>query len=281
MVLPLFYLFACKPHRQSNSTAQNTRDKNTSAELIELEKARLAALSQLDSNQLKKMVSPDFEFTTSFGELVSLHDLLQNYRARYLAGAREKHYTKSIKVNIYNGGKTAILRGIYVLERVEKGGIVVITTRYTDVYIKNDKNFKEALILIEEGNVQIEYKKAEVINIDKKSFQAKFNIIDKGNIFEYKSMVFLKSNDKSLCAFEEINTKYKESTSNQSNLRGCTWTVWWRVNNSASSGQCWDFGWCWNASKKGRDYEYYRTCNKNGQSTRRQTKWFREDCECR
>ena len=141
MVLPALYLFACKPQRQSNSTAQNSRDKNTSTQLLELEKARLAALSQLDSNQLKEMVSADFELTTSFGELINLQRLLQNYRLRYLAGTQEKHYTKATIVNIYNDGKTAILRGVYIVERVEKGGIIVLTTRYTDVYIKDAQKF--------------------------------------------------------------------------------------------------------------------------------------------
>ena len=142
MVLTALHLFACKPQRQSNSTAQNTSDKNISTELINLEKKRLSALSQLDSNQLKEMVSTDFQLTTSLGELTSLQGLLQNYRARYLTGVQEKHYTKSTIVNIYNEGKTAILRGIYIVERIEKSGIVVFTTRYTDVYIKDSEKWR-------------------------------------------------------------------------------------------------------------------------------------------
>ena len=136
MVLLAWYFFSCKSENQSDLMVQNRKNKNTARELLQLEQIKINAINSLDTNRLKEIIAPDFQLTTVYGEIKNVKDLFKDLVAHYQKGATEHHYVKSPRVVFFNKEKTAIIRGLYSIEKHEKNGVVVLNARYTDIYIK-------------------------------------------------------------------------------------------------------------------------------------------------
>jgi hypothetical protein len=53
----------------------------------------------------------------------------------------EKHYTKSNQSSFYNDDNAAIVSGIYITEKKSSQGVIVLTARFTDLYVKANQNW--------------------------------------------------------------------------------------------------------------------------------------------
>ncbi len=133
--------FSCEK-KQSNSNNLNVKKANSlTEELLQIEKNRLDAINQLDTTQYKKWLNPEFELIDSFGKLNDITELVRQFKVKINAGVREKHYTRSTKVKLFNEQTVAILNGIYIIEKLENKGVIVLTMRYCDVYAKQQNKW--------------------------------------------------------------------------------------------------------------------------------------------
>lgn len=141
ILLHVLCFFSCEK-KQSNSNNTNTTKANSlTEELLQIEKARLDAINQLDTTQYKKWLNPEFELIDSFGKLNDISELIRQFKVKINAGVREKHYTRSTKVKLFNEQTVAILNGMYTIEKSENKGVIVLTMRYCDVYAKQQNKW--------------------------------------------------------------------------------------------------------------------------------------------
>lgn len=139
-ILQILCFFSCGEKGGVKQPTPQQKNDPVSGEILALEKARLNAIAQFDSIKLKQLLAPDFEMTTAQGELLDVHKMLQMLQKRSQTLIPEQHYTKLTQVKLLNENNLAVARGIYVIERKETRGLLVLTLRYTDLYVKNSTN---------------------------------------------------------------------------------------------------------------------------------------------
>ena len=139
-VLQIFCFFSCGAKESAKKTPLQQKNDPVVAEILALEKMRLDATVQYDSVKLKQLLSPEFEMTTAQGELLDIQKTLQMLQKKSQTLIPEQHFTKSTKVKLLTENNLAIAKGIYVIERKESRGLLVLTLRYSDLYVKNSNN---------------------------------------------------------------------------------------------------------------------------------------------
>ena len=135
-ILQTLCFFSCGSKESIKNQSQKQAEDPVVAEILALEKTRLEATSQFDSVKLKELLVPEFELTTAQGELLNIQKMLQELKKRSQTLIQEQHFTKSTKVTLFNENSFAIVKGVYISERKESRGLIVLTFRYTDFYIK-------------------------------------------------------------------------------------------------------------------------------------------------
>ena len=136
-VFQIFCFFSCGAKESAKKTPLQQKNDPVVAEILALEKMRLDATVQFDSVKLKKLLSPEFEMTTAQGEVLNTRQLLQSLNKKRQAQIQEKHYTKYTKVKLLNNEDIALAKGMYIIEKRETRGLIVLSLRFTDVYVKN------------------------------------------------------------------------------------------------------------------------------------------------
>lgn len=139
-ILQIFCFFSCGAKESAKKIAQQQKNDPVAAEILALEKMRLDATVQFDSVTLKQLLAPEFEMTTAQGELLDIQKTLQMLQKKSQALIPERHFTKSTKVKLLSENNLAIAKGIYVIERKESRGLLVLTLRYSDLYVKNSND---------------------------------------------------------------------------------------------------------------------------------------------
>lgn len=139
-ILQLFCFFSCGTKETTKDIAQQQKSDPVSGEILALEKARLDAIAQLDTVKLKQLLAPEFEMTTAQGEVLNTQKMLHMLQKRSQTLMQELHFTKSTQVKLLNSNSFAIVKGVYVSERKENRGLIVLTFRYTDLYLKTPEN---------------------------------------------------------------------------------------------------------------------------------------------
>jgi Domain of unknown function (DUF4440) len=139
-ILQIFCFFSCGAKESAIKTPQQQKNDPVVAEILALEKMRLDATAQFDTVKLKQLLAPEFEMTTAQGEVLNTQKMLQMLQKRSQTLIPEQHFTKSTQVQLLNDNSFAIVKGIYVSERKESRGLIVLTFRYTDLYIKKPEN---------------------------------------------------------------------------------------------------------------------------------------------
>lgn len=139
-ILQIFCFFSCETKEPAKKITQQQKNDPVVAEILALEKTRLEATAQFDSVKLKQLLAPEFEMTTAQGELLNTQQLLQIFKKRSLTQIQEKHYTKYTKVRPLTSNNIVITKGIYIIERRETRGVIALTFRYTDLYVKSPGN---------------------------------------------------------------------------------------------------------------------------------------------
>lgn len=140
LILQTPCFFSCQSKGPVKKLTQKQADDPVVAEILALEKMRLDATTQFDSVKLKQLLDPEFELTTAQGELLNTQKMLQALKKRSQTQIQEQHSTQSMKVQLLNNNSLAIVKGIYLVERKENRGSVVLTLRYSDLYVKNSNN---------------------------------------------------------------------------------------------------------------------------------------------
>ena len=139
-ILQIFCFFSCGAKESAKKTPQQQKNDPVVAEILALEKMRLDATVQFDSVTLKQLLAPEFEMTTAQGELLNTQQLLQILQKKRQALIPEQYFTRSTQVKLLNDNGLAIAKGIYISERKESRGLIVLSFRYTDLYIKKHEN---------------------------------------------------------------------------------------------------------------------------------------------
>lgn len=139
-ILQIFCFFSCGAKESAKKTTQQQINDPVVAEILALEKMRLDATVQFDSVTLKQLLAPEFEMTTAQGELLDIQKTLQMLQKKSQTLIPERHFTKSTKVKLLSENNLAIAKGIYVIERKESRGLLVLTLRYSDLYVKNSND---------------------------------------------------------------------------------------------------------------------------------------------
>ncbi len=139
-VLQALCFISCQSKGPVKKSTQKQADDPVVAEILALEKMRLDATTQFDSVKLKQLLAPEFELTTAQGELLNTQKMLQVLKKRSQSQIQELHFTKSTKIQLLNNNSFAIVKGVYLVERKESRGLVVLTLRYSDLYVKNSNN---------------------------------------------------------------------------------------------------------------------------------------------
>lgn len=141
-ILQALCFFSCESKDSIQKTAQQKGENPIVTEILALEKMRLNAIAQFDSTKLKQLLAPEFEMTTAQGELLNTQKMLQILQKRSQTSVQEQHYTKFSKAQLLSENSFAIIKGLYIIERKESHGMVVLTLRYSDLYVKNpNKNW--------------------------------------------------------------------------------------------------------------------------------------------
>ena len=141
VLLQILCLFSCEKNQSASNNINVKKANSLTEELLQIEKDRLDAINQLDTTQYKKWLNPEFEMIDSFGKLNDITELIRQFKVKINAGVREKHYTRSIKVKLFNEQTVAIINGIYIIEKLENKGVIVLTMRYCDVYAKQQNKW--------------------------------------------------------------------------------------------------------------------------------------------
>lgn len=140
LILQTPCFFSCQSKEPVKKPTQKQGKDPVVAEILALEKMRLDATTQFDSVKLKQLLAPEFELTTAQGELLNTQKMLQVLKKRSQAQIQEQHSTQSQKVQLLNDNSLAIVKGVYLVERKDSRGLVVLTLRYSDLYVKNSNN---------------------------------------------------------------------------------------------------------------------------------------------
>lgn len=135
VVLSISCLISCKPRNQGKKTFIPQKNSSISNQILALEKARLDATNQLDTTQLKTFLAPQYEWTTAYGKLLNTQQMLGLLKKRVASSVQEIHSIKSPTVELYNDNNIALVKGIYVVEKRERNGLIVLTSRFSDIYI--------------------------------------------------------------------------------------------------------------------------------------------------
>lgn len=138
-ILQILCFFSCETKEISKTTPQQ-KNNPILEEILALEKVRLEATTQFDTTSLKPLLAPEFEMTSAQGEVLDTRQLLQSLNKKRQTQIQEKHYTKYTKVKLLNNADIALAKGMYIIERRENRGLIVLTLRYTDVYLRNADN---------------------------------------------------------------------------------------------------------------------------------------------
>lgn len=147
--------------------------------------------------------------------------------------------------------------------------------------VKKNKDFNDAKTIIEESGAQINFENVKVLNMDKKNFELKFEIIDLNNSLEEMSLVCSNINGSIYVVFEDNNPNFKKNNSNgNSNARGilglgCNWTSWADILSVPQD--CIEKG-CFRKKKLVKKQE--RSCMKNNVARKYETRWKKVDCDC-
>lgn len=136
-ILQILCFFSCETKESIKRTAPQQKNDPVLEEILALEKVRLEATTQFDTAGLKPLFAPEFEMTSAQGEVLDTRQLLQSLNKKRQTQIQEKHYTKYTKVKLLNNDDIALAKGMYIIERRENRGLIVLTLRYTDVYVKN------------------------------------------------------------------------------------------------------------------------------------------------
>lgn len=139
-ILQIFCFFSCGAKESAKKATQQQKNDPVAAEILALEKMRLDATVQFDSVKLKQLLAPEFEMTTAQGEVLNTQKMLQILQKRSQTLIPEQHFTRSTQVQLLNDNSFAIVKGVYVSERKENRGLLVLTFRYTDLYIRKPGN---------------------------------------------------------------------------------------------------------------------------------------------
>lgn len=139
-ILQIFCFFSCGAKESAKKTSRQQKNDPISGEILALEKMRLDATTQFDTVKLKQLLAPEFEMTTAQGELLNTKKLLQMLQKRSQTLIPEQHFTRFTQVKLLNDNSFAIVKGVYVTERKESRGLMVLTFRYTDLYVKKTEN---------------------------------------------------------------------------------------------------------------------------------------------
>ncbi|MDX2068887.1 MAG: nuclear transport factor 2 family protein [Haliscomenobacter sp.] len=139
-VLQIFCFFSCETKEATKEKSVQQKNDPALAEILALEKMRLDATVQFDSVKLKQLLAPEFEMTTAQGEVLNTQKMLQVLQKKNQTLNPEQHFTRSTKVQFLNDNNFAVVKGVYVIERKESRGLIVLTYRYTDLFIKTPKN---------------------------------------------------------------------------------------------------------------------------------------------
>ncbi|WP_373551844.1 nuclear transport factor 2 family protein [Haliscomenobacter sp.] len=141
IIIQVLCLIACESKPSPSNKTVSPKINSLTEELLQIEKARLDAINQLDTTQYKKWLNPEFEMIDSFGKLNDITALIRQFKVKINAGVREKHYTRSTQVKLFNEQTVAILNGIYTIEKSENKGVIVLTMRYCDIYAKQQNKW--------------------------------------------------------------------------------------------------------------------------------------------
>lgn len=139
-ILQILCFFSCGAKESAKKTTWQQKNDPVSGEILALEKMRLDATSQFDTVKLKQLLAPEFEMTTAQGEVLNTQKMLHMLQKKRQTLIPEQHFTRSTQVQLLNDNSLAIVKGVYVSERKESRGLIVLTFRYTDLYIKKTGN---------------------------------------------------------------------------------------------------------------------------------------------
>lgn len=140
LILPVICFFSCNSKDPVNKATGQQINETPIQEILTLEKLRWEAVAQFDSLKFKQLLAPDFELTTAQGEVLKAKQILQILQKKSQFSISEHHFTRSTKIQFLNDHNLAIAKGVYVCEKKENRGLIVLTFRYTDVYIRNSSN---------------------------------------------------------------------------------------------------------------------------------------------
>lgn len=136
IVLQICCFFACNS-KHSSVSASKLKNNPLEKTLLQLETAQLNALNAGDTTELKKILHPEFELIDQKGSVVSSPDFLKATALKSNSGKQEHTYSKSTQFKFFNQQRLAIATGIYFTEIAERRGIVVLTSRFSNVYIQD------------------------------------------------------------------------------------------------------------------------------------------------
>jgi hypothetical protein len=141
MIFAVACLFACKPKNAVADPAPKLQKNTLQEQVLKVQAARLNAINQGDTLSIKAGLHPQFQFINAYGELLHTGAYLRQISAPKNANLLEKHYTKSNQSSFYNDDNAAIVSGIYITEKKSSQGVIVLTARFTDLYVKANQNW--------------------------------------------------------------------------------------------------------------------------------------------
>ena len=119
--------------------AQNRAAEATSEqELRKLEKNWDAAIVARDIPTIESILTEDFQFIDSAGNVHSKGDILEGIKSS--KATTEPFETEDVRVRIY--GTTAVLTGRFTQKVVYEGKTYSGQFRYTDVYVKQGESWR-------------------------------------------------------------------------------------------------------------------------------------------
>lgn len=170
------------------------------------------------------------------------------------------------------------------VQKIEKSS-KPITIKMEIEAAKKDTNFNSAVNLLKEEGLDLNYITAKINTINNNEYQILFDIIDPKNYFDYKNLIFIKSSNKSMAAFENSNSNFTKSNQTvEASIAkiGCHWGSW---EDIPVLHLCLHNGWCAKDYKGDRNawYKYQeKYCKKDGFIKKSKTRWIKEDngCKC-
>lgn len=139
-ILSSLYLLTCDRASKSKSSPAPQKDNSITAQLLQIEQAKLKAINQIDTLQFKSLLDPGYEWIDAYGKVLDQKQILQILKTRLSSSVQELHTIKKTKIQLYNQNSVAIIRGEYVIEKREKNGTLVLNNRFSDTYIMDSNN---------------------------------------------------------------------------------------------------------------------------------------------